>query len=385
MPGHKQATKKDGSGEAPSTAAKDAKDRPITDVIAGALARAASQSTIHPLDTLKVRMQACKPGVNGSAFGVQAAGMTRTQFVLQELAVLYKGVWGAATGAGIIIGSYFAFYSNTKRLLKEQTAMAEGSVAFVSGATAAVGSSFVKVPLAVCIRSVQAGVYPNVFNAAKTITNAAGVQGLFTGFLPTLLEDVPDMAVKFAVYESLRALHMSLRGEQPSVIEDLVMGGTAGAAAAAATTPLDVVKTRMMVSASERPTILQAAQGVLASGKGWKAFFTGIGPRSVSNGLNSAIFFCFFEAIRKAINNMAAEEDARLAADAAAEGSQASTRKGGSRPASISTSVLGGGVCGGGQQLGSMAGAQQGRIPCLSLAVPLPGERGAGGPHGWGS
>lgn len=50
----------------------------------------------------------------------------------------------------------------------------------MSGATAAVGSSFVKVPIAVCIRSVQAGVYQNVFHAAKSITSAAGVRGLFT-------------------------------------------------------------------------------------------------------------------------------------------------------------------------------------------------------------
>jgi len=57
---------------------------------------------------------------------------------------------------------------------------AAGSIAFTSGASAAVGSSFVKVPIAVCIRSVQAGVYKNVFHAAKTITSAVGVRGLFT-------------------------------------------------------------------------------------------------------------------------------------------------------------------------------------------------------------
>jgi solute carrier family 25 S-adenosylmethionine transporter 26 len=44
---------------------------------------------------------------------------------------------------------------------------------------------------------------------------------------------------------------------QPSTFEDLLMGGLAGTAAAAATTPLDVVKTRMMCSASSRPTISQ--------------------------------------------------------------------------------------------------------------------------------
>ena len=55
-----------------------------------------------------------------------------------------------------------------------------GATAFVAGAAAALGSSVVKVPLAVCIRSVQAGIYKNVVHAAKEITKAAGVRGLFT-------------------------------------------------------------------------------------------------------------------------------------------------------------------------------------------------------------
>ena len=59
-------------------------------------------------------------------------------------------------------------------------------------------------------RSVQAGVYPNVLNACNSIISAAGVRGLFTGYLPTLLEDVPDMAFKFAAYESMRSLRLRL-------------------------------------------------------------------------------------------------------------------------------------------------------------------------------
>ena len=34
--------------------------KPVHDVMAGAMARAASQGTIHPLDTLKVQMQVGK-------------------------------------------------------------------------------------------------------------------------------------------------------------------------------------------------------------------------------------------------------------------------------------------------------------------------------------
>ncbi len=57
------------------------------------------------------------------------------------------------------------------------------------------------------LSTAQAGVYPNVFAASRAIVDAAGVRGLFTGYLPTLLEDVPDMAFKFAAYESMRSLH----------------------------------------------------------------------------------------------------------------------------------------------------------------------------------
>ena len=67
-------------------------------------------------------------------------------------------------------------------------------------------------------RSVQAGVYPNVLVASRAITAAAGPRGLFTGYLPTLLEDIPDMAFKFAAYESLRAARLRLmRGRKATV------------------------------------------------------------------------------------------------------------------------------------------------------------------------
>lgn len=173
--------------------------KPATDVLAGALARALSQSTIHPLDTLKVRLQARPPpsaataassavAVKGlSKFGqlVPPAGAvspsTNFQAMTATLASLYKGVFGAASGAGIAIGAYFACYGLASNLLTAHTDLSPSAAAFVAGGAAAAGSSVVKVPLAVCIRSVQAGVYPNVFAAASSITAKAGTRGLFTG------------------------------------------------------------------------------------------------------------------------------------------------------------------------------------------------------------
>jgi hypothetical protein len=354
--------------------------KPASDVFAGALARALSQSTIHPLDTLKVRMQAAGNAATSAAVSGGAAaraappaasvrGLSKFGQLVPPpvhgpdfkamsagLASLYKGVVGAASGAGIAIGAYFACYGVACNVISAHTDLSPSAVAFVSGGVAAAGSSVVKVPLAVCIRSVQAGVYPNVFAAASSITAKAGPRGLFTGFFPTLLEDVPDMAVKFAAYESLRQLHRQVNnGRNPSpqvrwcrdsavpllswcmklfpafmgllVIdvhgrtglargvlalldsclqaeqmtpwiwillmscavtypacpacsslccwqEDFGMGAFAGALAAASTTPLDVIKTRMMCAAAQRPTMASAARDILAA-HGPKGFLTG--------------------------------------------------------------------------------------------------------------
>lgn len=80
--------------------------------------------------------------------------------MLPRVASLYKGVVGAASGAGIYIGTYFAFYGAACNVLSRRTDLSPGGVAFVAGGIAAAGGSVVKVPLAVCIRSVQVGGFP---------------------------------------------------------------------------------------------------------------------------------------------------------------------------------------------------------------------------------
>lgn len=235
---------------------------------------------------------------SGSPASPSASGL---QGAVKKAAGLYKGVGGAASGAGLAIGTYFAFYGAATRALQNAyPTMNSCTVAFFAGAIGAMGSSFVKVPAAVCIRSVQAGLYPNVIVAASKITKVAGPKGLYTGYTPTVLEDIPDMAFKFAAYETMGSIYTKFTGKPRSearIHEDLLMGGLAGAFSAAATTPVDVVKTRMMCSASSRPTIASTVRQLLRE-KSLKAWFCGVGPRAVSNGMNSAIFFCIFEIMR---------------------------------------------------------------------------------------
>lgn len=58
--------------------------------------------------------------------GVWNASAEMQELVSDWLACV-QGVVGAATGAGLIIGTYFAFYSTTKRFLKDRTTLSEGA------------------------------------------------------------------------------------------------------------------------------------------------------------------------------------------------------------------------------------------------------------------
>ena len=74
------------------------------------------------------------------------------------------------------------------------------------------------------------------------------------------------------VWSLWHALSTSPFHEGNVLQEDFAMGACAGAFAAAATTPLDVIKTNMMCTAASRPTMMSASRAVLAQG-GPKYFF----------------------------------------------------------------------------------------------------------------
>lgn len=276
-----------------------APSKSISEILAGATARIASQVSIHPLDTLKVRMQTTvKNAKNVKGIGKPLPAVHR---MARNVLTLYRGVLGAAAGAGFGLGTYFVLYTTARNVMTRRTKMNSGSIAFVSAGTAALSCSVLKVPLSVSVRSVQAGIYKDALTAIVSIVKAVGVRGLFTGYLPTIMEDVPDMAVKFAVYETLRSVHKTVFiDRQPTAQEDFAMGAISGALAAACTTPVDVIKTNMMCEAVNRPSMLAVA-GNLMKTQGPMGFFKGVGPRALSNGINSAMFFCFFEAFRSII------------------------------------------------------------------------------------
>lgn len=82
----------------------------------------------------------------------------------------------------------------------------------------------------------------------------------------------------------------------------MLMGMVAGATAAFATCPLDVLKTRIMLTADlpkeQRYTVIQTIRKLITE-EGCKAMFKGVVPRVMQISLGGALWFGAFEEYRR--------------------------------------------------------------------------------------
>ena len=212
-------------------------------------------------------------------------------------------------------------------------------VHLLSAAAGAICSSVVRVPGDTIRHQTQAYMHRNVFAAFGNIVTARGVAGLYLGYLPTLLRDVPELAIQFTVYEALRkgvttyraaqlarqqqALPPQLRRraarggkgrDDPSnyklaTWEHLILGGRAGAAAATVTMPLDFVKTRQQCGAAGG--VLGLVRSVVAA-EGVQGLFAGLAPRVCHVACTSSVFFGLFEGAKLLLKPERTEKDRLL-------------------------------------------------------------------------
>jgi solute carrier family 25 S-adenosylmethionine transporter 26 len=116
-------------------------------------------------------------------------------------------------------------------------------------------------------------------------------------------KQLPFTSIQFPLYEGLKSL-MSLHlldGRRPSPTEAAVCGSFAGAVAAVSTTPLDVVKTRVMLEAraahSASPSVLSFPPRLLGilRNEGPAALFSGWVPRTTAIALGGAVFLGIYD------------------------------------------------------------------------------------------
>ncbi|CAM6009251.1 unnamed protein product [Sphagnum balticum] len=277
----------------------------INHIFAGTVARTFSQVGVHPVDTVKTRMQIQEPtrklckwkkGIVSKHIGIGPVGVDNWFF--KGPSDLYRGVIGVILGTVHYALLYFSVYESSKSRLEKY--LPTEVLHVVSASMGTVVASVVRVPTDTLKHQVQAYMHPNVFEAFRSVVTAEGIGGLYKGFWPTLLRDVPEIAIQFGVYEKLRAVLQAKRNvTKLTTAEHLTLGACAGAIAAALTMPLDLVKTRQQCGISQGiPRIVMSVM----QEKGAAGLFTGLGARALHASLTSALFFGLFEYCKMMMN-----------------------------------------------------------------------------------
>lgn len=123
---------------------------------------------------------------------------------------------------------------------------------------------------------------------------------IYRGWGITVFREVPFTVIQFPLWEAMKKWGRGRRGGQEvSAGESGLYGSLAGAVAAGLTTPLDVLKTRVMLS-KERVSVGEVFR-TMARQEGIRPFFAGIAPRITWISIGGAIFLGSYQ---WAINTM---------------------------------------------------------------------------------
>ena len=254
-----------------------------TALLAGAVAGTSVDLSLFPLDTLKTRLQA-GPGQFWKAGGFKG---------------IYRGVGSAVVGSAPGASLFFVTYESSKHLLSTWSGATPPSAPpaahhMLAASLGEIAACSVRVPTEVVKQRAQAGQHASSAQALTAILTGPRVfRNLYRGWGVTVMREVPFTVVQFPLWEAMKRWRADHKDSgRVSAVESAAFGSLAGGFAAAVTTPLDVLKTRIMLSTAEKTPILPLIRSIMAEpgGGGGRAFFAGIGPRVTWISIGGAIF-----------------------------------------------------------------------------------------------
>ncbi|KAL7921558.1 mitochondrial carrier domain-containing protein [Trichoderma austrokoningii] len=279
-------------------------------LLAGALAGTTVDLSLFPLDTLKTRLQ--------SSAGFFPSG---------GFSGIYRGIGSAVVGSAPGAAFFFCTYETTKSFLGQRirrNSSNEGDswvpadvlTHMIASSLGEIAACSIRVPTEVVKQRAQAGHHGG--SSAKALGHilgrysAAGASGglvavwreLYRGWGITVFREVPFTVIQFPLWEAMKAWGRRRRsdGRDVSAGESAVYGSLAGGVAAAATTPLDVLKTRVML-ARERVSVGDVFRR-MARDEGVRPFFAGIAPRVTWISIGGAIFLGSYQWVINTMNDM---------------------------------------------------------------------------------
>ncbi|XP_027094666.1 protein MITOFERRINLIKE 1, chloroplastic-like [Coffea arabica] len=273
----------------------------------GGIAGAFTYVCLHPLDTIKTKLQT--KGASEIYSGTVDA-IVKT-FKTRGILGFYSGVSAVIVGSTASSAVYFGTCEFGKSVLSEIPQYPAVLIPPTAGAMGNIVSSAIMVPKELITQRMQAGAKGRSWEVLLKILKKDGILGLYAGYSATLLRNLPAGVLSYSSFEYLKAAVLnSTHQVHLEPFQSVCCGALAGAISASLTTPLDVVKTRLMTQVHGEAVNKVAAvmySGVSATVKqilkeeGWIGFTRGMGPRVVHSACFSAIGYFAFETARLTI------------------------------------------------------------------------------------
>ena len=268
----------------------------------GAVARATQIVSMFPVDTVKTRVQVSRR----LATSATSATTTALQSVINAISkgALYKGLGFALLGQVPYGMLTFGIYETLKTSFQRSDVNCPDWVKIMLAAVIGdtIGTT-VLTPFEVVKSKTQAAVYETPLAAVRAMI-PVGPSAFYQGYTAALGRDLPFRAVQLAMYERARVLYarqIKKRPEDLSSMENLLVGAFCGTLTAALTTPLDVLRTRMMSQVAGKGALYTSTMDCFAktvTQEGIGALFKGVGARCLLIGPSSAVFFLAYEATK---------------------------------------------------------------------------------------
>ncbi|KAJ9493171.1 hypothetical protein VN97_g54 [Penicillium thymicola] len=297
-------------------------------LISGAIAGLTVDCSLYPLDTIKTRLQKARD---------HTAPQTRVS-LRQTFRGIYAGLPSVLFGSAPSAASFFIVYDGVKRtLLAPQPANSKTNpqsrshiilTHSLASSLGEIAACAVRVPTEVIKQRAQAGLFGgssllalkdilSLRHAAPTSRTPASstpaakrgysqvFRELYRGAGITIAREIPFTVLQFTMWESMKEAYgkrylrtketaSSLAETQIPASTSAMFGSVAGAIAAGLTTPLDVIKTRVMLARRgdggvDAPVrVKEIVRGIAREGPG--AFWRGITPRITWIGIGGAVF-----------------------------------------------------------------------------------------------
>ncbi|GMH43744.1 hypothetical protein BSKO_11678 [Bryopsis sp. KO-2023] len=248
-----------------------------------AVSSAVGTMLTNPLDVIKVRQQ-----MRGLILktGDPAPGVFRTaiEIVQKEgVVVLASGV-GASAVRGVFHGGLrLGLYTPIKRAMGAEGKDISLSKKIMAGGSAGAIAAACANPMDLIKTRLQSkqGKGKSISTVMREVTHQEGFAGFWRGLGPSISRSSVLTASQCATYDEVKHRLMRVANFKDSFATHLASSMITGLVSTTATTPIDVIKTQMMVRGGSFQMEYLYKEGVSGLFKGWGASYIRIGPHTM--------------------------------------------------------------------------------------------------------